>query len=78
MLSGVDLKDVMNEIYQQSLVLGLTSALSMVLQMFFKISLGTSMSLRPILMLAVSLGIGASLLKVLEDKWKIPTEPFGN
>ena len=77
MLSGVDLKDVMNKIYQQSLVLGLTSALSMVLQMFFKISLGTPMSLCPLLMLVVSLGIGASLLKVLEDKWKIPTEPFG-
>ena len=77
MLSGIDIKDVINEIYQQSLVLGLTLALSMVLQKFFKISLGTPMSFCPLLMLAVSLSIGASLLKFLEDKWKIPTEPFG-
>ena len=77
MLSGIDVKDVMNEIYQQSLALGLTSALSMVLQKFFKVSLGTPMSLCLLLMLAVSLGIEASLLKVLEDEWKILTEPFG-
>ena len=77
MLSGIDVKDIMNEIYQQSLSLGLASGLSMVLQKFMKISLGTPMSLRPFLMSSVSLGIGASLLKVLEDKWKIPTKPFG-
>ena len=77
MLSGIDVKDVMNEIYQQSLLLGLTSALSMVLQTFLKISLGIPISLRLLLMLAVSLGLGVSLLKVLENKWMIPTEPFG-
>ena len=77
MLSGIDVKDVMYKIYQQSLILGLTSALSMVLQKFLKISLGTPMSLRPLLMLAVFLGLEASLLKVIKDKWKILTEPFG-
>ena len=49
----------------------------MVLQKLIKISLGTPMSLRPFLMLSLSLGLGASLLKVIEDKWKIPSEPFG-
>ena len=71
---SVDVKDVLNKIYQQSL--GLGSGLSMVLQKFMKISLGTPMSIRSFLMLSVSLGLGASLLKVLEDKWKIPSEPF--
>ena len=73
---SVDVKDVLNEIYQQSLALGLASGLFMVLQRFTKISLGTPMSVRPFLMLSVSLGLGASLLKVIEDKWKIPSEPF--
>ena len=75
-MSGIDVKDIVNEIYQQSLALGLASGLSMVLQKFMKISPGTPMSIRPFLMLSVSLGLGASLLKVIEDKWKIPSEPF--
>ena len=77
MLSGIYVKDIMNEIYQQSLALGMASGLSMVLQKFMKISLGTPMSITSFLMLSVSLGIESSLLKVLEDKWKIPSEPFG-
>ena len=71
-----DVKNVLNEIYQQSFALGLASGLPMVLQKFMKISLGTPMSIRPFLMLSVSLGLGASLLKVIEDKRKIPSEPF--
>ena len=70
------LKDILNEIYQQSLTLGLASGISMALQKFMKTSLGTPASLRPFLMLAVSLGLGASLLKVLKEKFKIPSEPF--
>ena len=75
-MACVNVKDVLNEIYQQSLTLGFASALFMVLQKFMKVSLGTPMSLRPFLMLSASLGLGATLLKVVEDKWKIPTEPF--
>ena len=75
-MSGVDVKDVLNEIYQQSLSLGLASGLSMILQKFMKISLGTLMSIRTFLMLSVFLGIGALLLKMLEEKYKIPMDPF--
>ena len=73
-MSAIDVKNVMNEIYQQSLSLGLASGLSMVLQKFMKISLGTPMSIRPLIMLSVSLA--ASLLKMLEEKYKIPMDPF--
>ena len=76
-MSGIDVKDILNKIYQQSLTLGLASAVSMALQKFVKMSLGTPMTLRPFLMLSVSLGIRASLLKVIKDKWKILSEPFG-
>ena len=75
---SVDVKDVLNELYQQSLALGLASGLFMVLQKLMKISLGTPMSIRPFLMLSVSLGLGASLLKVIKDKWKIPSELYHN
>ena len=75
-MSTVNVKDILNEVYQQSLTLGLASALSMVTQKFMKTSFGTPMSLRPFLMLAISLGLGASLLKVIEEKFKIPSEPF--
>ena len=54
----------------------LRDGISMVLQKFMKTSLGTPASLRPFLMLAVSLGLGASLLKNLVEKFKIPSEPF--
>ena len=75
-MSSVNVKDIMNEIYQQSLTLGLAAGISMVLQKFTKMSLGAPQSLKPLLTLAVALGLGASLLKVLEDKFKIPSEPF--
>ena len=75
-MGSVDVKEIMNEIYQQSLTLGLAAAVSMVLQKFMKVSLGTPMSLKPILTLAVALGLSASLLKVIEDRFKIPSEPF--
>ena len=65
-MSTVNVKEILNEIYQQSLTLGL--ALSMVLQKFTKMSLGTPMSLKPILTLAVALDVSASLLKVIEDQ----------
>ena len=75
-MDSVNVKEILNEIYQQSLTLGLAAAVSMVLQKFMKVSLGTPMSLKPILTLAVALGVSASLLKVIEDKFKIPAEPF--
>ena len=75
-MESVNVKEILNEIYQQSLTLGLASAVSMVLQKFMKVSLGVPMSLKPILTLAVGLGLNASLLKVIEDKFKIPSEPF--
>ena len=75
-MDSVNVKEILNEIYQQGLTLGLAAAVSMVLQKFMKVSLGTPMSLKPILTLAIVLGVSASLLKVLEDKLKIPSEPF--
>ena len=72
----LDPKDVMNEIYQSALALGVASGISMIVQKFTKMSLGTPMSLKPFVMLAVSLGVGQSVLKILEEKYKIPTEPF--
>ena len=75
-MSMIDPKDVMNEIYQSVLALGGASGLNMVFQKFTKISLVTPMSLRPFLMLAVSLGIGQSVLDILEEKYKILTERF--
>ena len=72
----LDPKDVMNEIYQSALALGVASGISMVSQKFTKMSLGTPMNLKPFVMLAVSLGVGQSVLKILEEKYKIPTEPF--
>ena len=75
-MDSVNIKEIMNEIYQQGLTLGLAAAVSMVLQKFMKVSLGAPMSLKPILTLAIALGVSASLLKVLEDKFKIPSEPF--
>ena len=68
----MDIKDILNEIYQQGLTLGLAAAFSM----FTKVPLGTPMSLKSILTLAVLLGVSASLLKVIEKKYKIPTDPF--
>ena len=75
-MDSVNVKEILNEIYQQSLTLGLAAAVSMVLQKFMKVSLGVPMSLKPILTLAVGLGLSASLLKVIEDRFKIPSEPF--
>ena len=72
----MDIKEILNEIYQQSLTLGLAAAISMMLQKFTKVSLGTPMSLKPIMTLAVVLGVSASLLKIIEKKYKIPTDPF--
>ena len=54
---SVNVKDVLNEIYQQSLTLGLASGISMVLQKFTKMSLGAPQSLKPLLTLAVALGL---------------------
>ena len=75
-MSAVNVKDIMNEIYQASLTLGLASAISMALQKFTKVSLGSPQSLKPFVTLAVALGLGASALKYLEVKFKIPSEPF--
>ena len=72
----LDPKDLMNDIYQSALALGVASALNMAMSKFLKISMGTPMSLKPFVMLAISLGLGHAILKVLEDKYKIPTEPF--
>ena len=41
----LDPKDVMNEIFQSSLALGVASILSVILHKFTKMSLGTPMSL---------------------------------
>ena len=71
-----DPKDLMNEIDQSMLTLVVASGLNMVLQKFTKMSLKTPMSLRPFIMLAVSLGVGQAVLKILEERYKIPTEPF--
>ena len=65
-----DPKDLMNEIYQSALALGIASGISMILQKFTKMSLGTPMSLKPFVMLAVSLGIRQCVLKILEEKNK--------
>ena len=75
-MAAVNVKDVMNEIYQASLTLGLASGISMVLQKFTKVSLGSPQSLRPFMTLAVALGLGATALKYLEVQFKIPSEPF--
>ena len=75
-MSAFNVKDLMNEIYQASLTLGLASGISMVLQKFAKVSLGAPQSLKPLLTLAVALGLGASALKYLEARFKIPSEPF--
>ena len=72
----IEPKDLMNDIYQSALALGVASALNMALTKFLKISMGTPMSLKPFVMLAIALGLGHAILKVLEDKYKIPTEPF--
>lgn len=66
----------MNEIYQSALALGVASGVNMVVQKFTKMSMATPMSLKPFVMLAVSLGVGQAVLKILEEKYKIPTEPF--
>ena len=75
-MPSLDPKDVMNEIYQSALALGVASALNLVLTKFTKMSMGTPMSLKPFVMLSVALGIGQCVLKILEEKYKIPTEPF--
>ena len=72
----IDPKDLMNEIYQSALALGVASGVNMVVQKFTKMSMATPMSLKPFVMLAVSLGVGQAVLKILEEKYKIPTEPF--
>ena len=75
-MPSIDPKDLMNEIYLSMLTLGVASGLNVVLQKFTKMSLETPMSLRLFIMLAVSLGVGQCLLNILEEKYKIPTEPF--
>ena len=75
-MPSFDPKDLMNEIYQSMLTVGVASGINMILQKFTKMSLGTPMSLKPLVMLAVSLGIGQCILKISEEKYKIPTEPF--
>ena len=72
----VEPKDLMNDIYQSALALGVASVLNMALTKFARISMGTPMSLKPFVMLSIALGMGHAVLKVLEDKYKIPTEPF--
>ena len=73
-----DPKDLINEIYQSMLTLGVASGINLVLQIFTKMSMGTPMSPKPFIMMAVSLGVGQVVLKILEEKYKIPTEPFKN
>ena len=53
----VEPKDLMNDIYQSALALGVASALNMLLSKFAKISMGTPMSLKPFVMLSVALGL---------------------
>ena len=72
----LDPKDLMNDIYQSALALGVASVLNAALTRFTKMSMGTPMSLKPFVMLAISLGVGQAVLKILEEKYKIPTEPF--
>ena len=73
---SVNIKDVLNEVYQQSMVLGAASAISMLTAKFAKTSLGAPASIKPFLTLALALGLGATALKYLELKYKFPTEPF--
>ena len=49
-MSMIDPKDVMNEVYQSALALGVASGISLILQKFTKMSLGMPMSLKPFLM----------------------------
>ena len=72
----VEPKYVMNDVYQSALALGVASALNMALVKFARISMGTPMSLKPFVMLSIALGLGHAVLKVLEEIYKIPTEPF--
>ena len=72
----LDPKDLMNDVYQSALALGVASVLNVALTRFTKMSMGTPMSLKPFVMLAISLGVGQAVLKILEEKYKIPTEPF--
>ena len=60
-----DPKDLMNEVYQSALTLGVASALNVALTKFTKMSMGTPMSLKPFIMLAISLGIGQVVLKIV-------------
>ena len=46
-MATIDARDVMNDIYQLSLSLGVAAVINMVLQKFAKMSLGTPMSLKP-------------------------------
>lgn len=72
----IDFNNFLNELYEQSLTLGMATALSVATQKFLKMSLGAPVSARPFLMLALALGVEATLLKILQDKYNFPSNPF--
>ena len=66
-----DFNNFLKQLYEQTLTLGMATAFSVATQKLLKMSLGAPVSLRPFLMLALALGVGASILKILQDKYNL-------
>lgn len=66
------------ELYDQTLVLGAASAFSVAALKFLKMSLGAPVSLKPFLMMALALGVGAMVVKKIQEKYDFLDNPMRN
>lgn len=75
-MGDLDVNKVLNMAYDEVTDIGVAAGVSMVLQRFFKMSLGAPASTKSILTLTLVLLVGKIVKDYTWKKLKLPSEPF--
>ena len=75
-MGDLNVNKVLNMAYDEATDIGVAAGVSMVLQRFFKLSLGAPASLKSMLTLTLMLLVGKIVKDYAWKKLKLPTEPF--
>ena len=75
-MTEINRKEVMNELYDSTLITLGAVGVGMITRRVFNEGLLTSASLVPTLKLAAAVGLSSLAVKYVQDKKWIPTDPF--
>lgn len=68
-MMSLDFNSFLRELFDQSVTLGMATAFSVASQKFLKMSFGAPVSIRPFIMMALALGVGSTVLKMIQKKY---------